>query len=85
MSASLVDSDIEVLLQSSACCTLKYVVANIPFCVKDAEWAVRLACCGHVKLVCGQHQDIVNSVLPKVFVCTCCRAKQPLVQATWRI
>jgi len=85
MISTLPDSDLDSLLENSARCSLKYVVANRPFCVKDAEWAVRLSCCGHVKLVCSDHQDIVASVLPKIFMCTCCRARQPTQSSCWRI
>lgn len=85
MSATLVSPDIESLLENSACCSLTYVFAKVPFCVKDAEWAVRLACCGQVKVVCNDHLDIVNSILPKIFVCTRCHARRPAQSSAWRI
>ena len=85
MTSTLVDSDLESLVGSSARCSLRYVVANRPFCSKDAEWAVRLSCCGHIKSVCSDHQDIVASVLPRVFVCTRCHTRRPSQSSAWRI
>jgi len=72
-------------MKSEQQCSLQYVVARRPFCAKPAEWACVLACCGHIKLVCSDHQNIVVSVLPKVFVCTRCMTPQPSIAASWAV
>ena len=77
--SSLVDMD------SEQQCSLQYVVARRPFCTKPVEWACQLSCCGHIKLVCHEHQNIVMSVFPKVFVCPRCRTAQPSVAAIWAV
>jgi len=76
---SLVDMDAEQQ------CSLQYVVARRPFCTKPASWACQLACCGQIKLVCSDHQNIVVSVLPKVFVCTRCMTPRPSIAASWAV
>ena len=80
-------TDIESLVDmaSEQQCSLQYVVARRPFCDKPATWACQLACCGQIKLVCSDHQDIVVSVLPKVFVCTRCMTPRPAIAASWAI
>jgi hypothetical protein len=77
--SSLIDTE------SEQRCSLRYVVARRPFCANAAEWACRLSCCGHIKLVCSDHQNIVVSVLPRVFVCTCCGTPQPSIAASWAV
>lgn len=79
--------DLESLVDitSEKQCSLQYVVARRPYCSKPAEWACRLSCCGHVKLVCAGHQNIVVSVLPRVFVCTRCATPQPSIAASWAV
>jgi len=82
---TLTDIDTLVDIKAEQPCSLQYVFNRRPFCEKPAEWACRLSCCGHIKLVCSDHQDIVASVLPKVFVCTRCHTPQPFIAASWAI
>lgn len=82
---TLADLSEMVDLESEKQCSLRYVIARRFFCTKPAEWACRLACCGHIKLVCSDHRDIVVSVLPRVFVCTRCGIPQPVISATWAV
>jgi hypothetical protein len=82
---TLTDISSLVDMESEQQCSLQYIVNRRPFCIKPAEWAAQLSCCGHIKLVCTDHQNIVMSVFPKVFVCTRCRTPQPSVAATWAV
>lgn len=68
-----------------ATCTLQFVVTKQKFCTAPAEWACQLACCGHLKVVCGPHRDIVASTKPKVFICNRCGTTRPGIARAWRI
>ena len=77
--------EIDTDLGPDAPCSLAFVKDRRPFCSNSAEWACRLSCCGHVKVVCERHRDIVTSVLPRVFVCVSCGTEAPVVSSAWRI
>lgn len=72
-------------LKFDAVCTLKRAFSNRPICSRPAEYACRLACCGHIKIVCSAHRNISESVLPKLFVCSRCRAQAPAVASCWPV
>lgn len=76
---------VTVDLGRDAVCSLRRVAGAVPICDRPAAWAVRLACCGNVKVVCEPHRDIAASVAPRVFVCLACRAKSPPVASRWPI
>lgn len=82
---TLPDHLLDTGIGEDAPCTLQVVATNTPYCSNPAEWACKLACCGHIKVVCDQHRDIVASVDPKVFVCTVCRTPRPGIERSWRI
>lgn len=82
---TLADPTTGLDLGNDAVCTLKMVVNDEPVCDNPAAWACKLACCGHIKVVCEEHRDVVGSVAPKVFICTRCRATRPGIQSSWRI
>lgn len=75
----------ELDLKQDALCTLRFITTGHPFCEQPAQWACRLGCCGQVKVVCGDHRDIVNSVLPRLFVCGRCHAVKPMIASVWPI
>lgn len=72
-------------LGPDAPCSLTFVKDRRPFCCNPAQWACQLACCGSIKTVCNEHQDIVASILPRVFVCVVCGEEAPGVVRAWRI
>lgn len=80
-----ITEEIDIELGPDAPCSLAFVRDRSPFCENAAEWACRLACCGHVKTVCGDHRDIAASVLPRIFICVSCGANSPVISSSWRI
>ena len=77
--------EIDAELGMDACCTLRRVFGNRPFCSRPAAFACRLSCCGHIKVVCKSHRNIPEAIYPKLFVCTRCRTRDPSIAATWPI
>jgi len=66
-------------------CSLRRIVGSRPICNRPAAWAVQLACCGNVKVVCDRHRDIVASIAPRVLICAACRMKSPMAVRRWLI
>lgn len=83
--APIVADEIDEVLGFDACCSLRRIVTRVPFCAKPAEWAVKLACCGNVKVVCKVHRNLPLAIYPKLFICNRCHAKQPGVTKWWPV
>lgn len=79
------DTGCDVDTELDSVCSLRTIVGRRPICDRPAAWAVRLACCGGVKVVCDGHRDIAASIAPRTFLCTACRATDPAVATRWPI
>jgi len=83
---TLAVEDVGTGLGEDASCTLRMVVLDKPVCDNPATWAVRLGCCGNVKVLCDEHRDPNVSIRhPQVFICSRCATRRPPVAATWPI
>lgn len=76
---------LDLELGMEACCTLRVIRTGQGICANPAEWAVRLGCCGNIKVLCDQHREPTWSLLPKTFTCSACRQALPPVATAWRI
>lgn len=72
-------------LGMDACCTLRVINTGKPVCSQPAEWAVQLDCCGSIKVVCDNHQDVTWACLPRTFTCVKCKTAMPATRKSWRI
>ena len=78
-------SEIDFQLGEDARCSLRRIVGNRPYCDQPAQWAVKFACCGHVKVVCAKHRNLPESIAPAHLVCAVCRADSPAILAVWPV
>lgn len=78
-------TETEFFLGEDARCSLRRIVGGRPFCDRPAEWAVRLGCCGHIKVVCIRHHLLPEAIAPAMLICARCKTPRPPVVSSWPV